>query len=124
MKKTVSTIIFIFFFLFIFSLNVVASEHNIGIGLIFGEPTGLSIKYWLNKNNALDLALAWSFAENLSFTIYADYLFHIYDILNFENKQFPLYFGIGANLNFDIENLVLKCRIPLGITYIFNSICL
>src|SRR5258708_39192418 len=31
-----------------------------GVGAIFGEPTGVSVKYWLSDKHAIDGALAWS----------------------------------------------------------------
>jgi hypothetical protein len=33
---------------------ITAQDHGFGLGLIFGEPTGLSAKLWTSKDNALD----------------------------------------------------------------------
>ena len=33
------------------------------VGLILGEPSGISGKQWLNADQAVDVALAWSFID-------------------------------------------------------------
>ncbi len=37
------------------------SEHRFGAGIILGEPTGVSLKYWLNDTMAIDGAIGASF---------------------------------------------------------------
>ena len=54
------------------------TQDDFGIGIILGEPTGLSLKYWLDEERAIDGAAAWSYSENDSFQLHGDYLIHNY----------------------------------------------
>lgn len=94
-----------------------------GLGLIIGEPTGLSAKYWLNERNALDAAVAWSFEGNDSFHLHANYLFHNYSLINQPaTASVPVYYGIGARVkNRSNRSDKVGVRIPLGVSYIFND---
>ena len=47
-----------------------------GAGIILGEPTGVSLKYWLTETSALDAGFTWSFVDENAFQIQADYLIH------------------------------------------------
>lgn len=64
-----------------------------GFGLVLGEPTGLTIKYWLNKENALTANLGASYFG--SPRIGVDYLWH-FDI--FKSRIVQLYAGPGLVL--------------------------
>jgi len=102
-------------------------QDDFGIGVIIGEPTGLSLKYWIDEEIAVDGALAWSYAENNSLQLHSDYLVHNYDLL--EDNQLPVYYGIGARLKFKDDDGrgrnenhdMFGIRFPLGITYLFDD---
>jgi hypothetical protein len=108
-------------------LGAFAESGNIpngfGIGVILGEPTGLSLKHWLDDEQAIDAAAAWSFSGRNSFQFHADYLFHRYDLLDSvgASDEFPVYYGVGGRLKAkdDDDHVVFGVRIPLGITYLF-----
>ena len=38
-----------------------AQERDLGLGVIIGEPTGISAKLWTSPVNALDFGLGWSY---------------------------------------------------------------
>jgi hypothetical protein len=104
----------------------VRADDGLGIGIIVGEPTGLSIKKWIASDRAVDAAAAWSFSENESFQLHADYLVHNFDILKTGSVggRLPLYAGIGGRIKFDghdhnDHSTLLGVRIPLGIAYMF-----
>ena len=101
-------------------------EENFGLGLILGEPTGFSFKYWVNKEYAVDGGLAWSFVGNDGFQIHSDYLFHNYRLNN--SEQWPAYYGIGALLEFEKDegrrhdgDTIFGLRIPFGMSYLFEN---
>jgi len=75
-----------------------AQQKDFGLGVILGEPTGISAKFWLTTETALDLGLGYSFtSSNSVFDLYADYVFHDpYLIESAEN--FIVYYGPGARL--------------------------
>ncbi len=64
-----------------------------GMGLIVGEPTGLSAKYWLRSDRAIDFAFGASFFTD--FRMHATYLYHV-DV--FDNQRVPLYYGVGGSI--------------------------
>jgi hypothetical protein len=103
------------------------TQDDFGIGVIIGEPTGLSLKYWLDDEIAYDGAVAWSYSENDSLQLHGDYLIHDYDLL--EDDELPVYYGIGARLKFkdsdgsgrNEQHAMFGIRFPLGITYLFDD---
>lgn len=64
-----------------------------GLGVVVGEPTGFSAKYWTRSDRALDFALGASFYSDFRF--HATYLFHV-DAFN--HQRVPLHYGIGLSL--------------------------
>lgn len=105
------------------------AQGKFGIGIIAGEPTGLSMKLWAWENSAFDFALAWSFADEDAVHIHGDYLVHNFSLIKVPEGRLPFYYGIGAriklvddnNKNKDKDDTKLGARIPLGLAYIFAS---
>ncbi len=98
------------------------SNGPFGLGIIIGEPSGLSFKYWMDKNSAFDLALAWSFEkDSAAFRIHADYLWHFLDVFNVPKGKLMPYLGGGALVNVS-EKAKVGVRIPFGIEYFFQSV--
>ncbi len=120
------------FFCFVLTFLLIDSaqgqSRGFGLGLILGEPTGLSAKAWLDDQSALDFAAAWSLEGRNSFQLHADYLRHAF-VIDVNKGSLPLYYGIGARVliledrdRFDDDDDVrLGLRIPLGITYLFDG---
>lgn len=67
-----------------------AQPRKLGIGVIFGAPTGFSLKYWNDNQSAWQGAIGTGFD---GITIGADYLTHSNA---FNNPQLPFYYGPGA----------------------------
>jgi Protein of unknown function (DUF3996) len=105
------------------------AQKGLGVGVILGEPTGISLKAWINEKQAVDVAAAWSYFENDSFEFHGDYLIHRYG--TFKNKDFrgklPLYFGVGGRFKLKSDNghgrndhdALVGARVPFGISYLF-----
>lgn len=98
----------------------VAQEKNIGLGIIAGEPTGISGKLWTENHTAFDAAMAWSFGKEGKLHLHGDYLFYNFNLFNVESGQLPLYYGIGGKLKLGGDNTV-GIRIPVGLNYIFAN---
>jgi len=97
-------------------------DKGFGLGVIVGEPTGVSAKYWMSSVTAIDAALAWSFVDQGALHIHADYLFHNFHLITFETRgTWPVYYGIGARLKFGDEDTKLAIRIPVGAEYLFSD---
>lgn len=121
MKKIILLVVSIF----IVSIGSFAQDSGFGVGIMIGEPSGLSFKKWLNSSNAVDAGLGWSFAENGSLHLHADYLYHKYDLLNISEGKLPVYFGIGGRLKLKGDDKSkgnsIGVRVPVGVSYQFSN---
>jgi len=97
-----------------------SQNEKMGAGVILGEPTGVSLKYWLTESTALDAGFAWSFVDENAFQIQADYIIHNFNLIKVEKGKLPFYFGIGGRLKFSTD-VILGVRVPLGLDYIFSD---
>jgi len=109
------TILFALFIL-IFPQFPQASEKGLGVGVIIGEPTGISFKKWVGQKHAFDGAIAWSFGKEDALHLHADYLFHVPKAIRLDRSTIPVYYGIGARLKFQDESR-FGIRFPLGINF-------
>jgi len=118
------TLALIVFMAVILSTAAVARDGDFGLGVIIGEPTGLSAKAWLSSKSAVDFAAAWSFEKHAKFHLHADYLLHSFRLIKVEKGELPLYFGVGGRLilrEHDHDDLV-GIRIPVGLEYFFDEL--
>lgn len=98
-----------------------AQDKQIGAGIIIGEPTGISFKYWTGATTAFDAALAWSFLDEGAFHIHADYIFHNFTLIRISEGKLPFYYGIGGRIK-TAEKFQFGVRVPLGLAYIFVDV--
>lgn len=115
MKKTITVAFLVVTFCF---CSAFAAGGNFGLGIIIGEPTGLSCKYWMGSDKAIDGAAAWHLGDNGYLNIHADYLLHNRSLIQ---SNVPLYFGLGVGIGFHEEDARIGIRIPLGISYEFPN---
>jgi hypothetical protein len=97
-----------------------AAQGTFGIGVIVGEPTGVSGKLWMTERTAIDGAAAWSFSDEAALHLHADYLFHNFDLIEVDQGRLPVYFGIGARVKFESDSR-FGVRIPVGIAYLMED---
>jgi len=74
-----------------------AQNKGFGLGIIVGDPTGLSGKQWLSRQTAIDVGLAWSFRNNGYVNLHADYLWHFESAIT-SSERFVPYVGVGGRL--------------------------
>jgi hypothetical protein len=87
-----------------------AQERKFGLGVILGEPTGLSAKLWTSSHTAFDFGLGWSIGGDRigrhdvyynggsRVHFHMDYLWHSFDAIR-SSERFPLYYGFGGRIN-------------------------
>jgi hypothetical protein len=92
-----------------------------GVGVILGEPTGISFKQWLTRENAVGGAVAWSFREDAALHAHLDYLYHRQGVPETESDVGRLlwYIGIGGRVKAEEKDSRLGVRLPLGLDYVF-----
>lgn len=71
-------------------------ERTFGLGVIVGEPTGLSAKLWTSNSTAFDFGLGWSNGGN-QVDFHMGYLWHAWNALR-STERFPLYYGVGGRI--------------------------
>lgn len=116
MKKAALTLVL---FGFLAGLSFAQSSHDVGLGLMIGEPTGISFKLWKRQTAAFDAGAAWSFVENKNFQIHGDFLLHNFGLFQVETGRMALYYGLGARMKF-ADDLTISLRIPIGLSYEFQ----
>jgi hypothetical protein len=106
---------------FLTTVNLFAQEHKFGLGVMIGAPTGISAKYWVSEDNALDFGLAYSFVESTNaLSIHADYLYH-------ENRWFPkfdrmdFYYGYGVRIRSSNDQTSLGARGVAGLAIMLKE---
>lgn len=109
-------LLMVFLFLLLSHPPASAQPKGLGLGVIIGEPTGISFKKWVNRWQALDGALAWSLGEKDALHLHADYLFHNRRLIHIDKHSIPFYYGIGGRFRFE-DNNTFGIRFPLGLTF-------
>jgi hypothetical protein len=98
-----------------------------GAGLIIGEPTGISVKYYLGNDVAVDGALGAAFLGR-GIQAHTDLLWHPWILDRKESFALPLYLGVGLRvLNHDSggsadDHVRIGLRAPVGILFDFTRI--
>jgi len=92
---------------FIVQQSFAQDHRNFGLGVMVGEPSGLSAKLWTSADNAFDFGLGWSLRgdrvdngvnEGSRTHFHMDYLWHSFNTIS-STERFPLYYGIGGRIN-------------------------
>jgi len=101
------------------STAVFSQDRGLGLGVMLGEPTGFSGKYWLNQENAVDFGLDDSFVHaHNALSIHGDYLFHLFDLIKSDYRQ-PDYYGFGGRIHLSSKDVpYIGARGVAGIEWI------
>ena len=101
----------------VFTTSALAGD--IGVGVMVGEPTGLSLKIWSGDQTAFDVAAGWSLGSQDRINVHADYLWHRYELDLDVRGALPYYFGVGGRvLLHEGDDSRIGVRVPLGLNYI------
>lgn len=113
------------------ALPAFAESGPFGLGLVIGEPTGISASYRLGKAAMLQGTAAWDLTAPGGITFASDYLFLFDKALKIEKTAIPLYIGFGAKLAIlmgdgrsggDDAPVVIAARVPLGVRWLFDEL--
>ena len=103
------------------------APQGIGVGLVAGDPSGLSLAYRPPDSDAyLQAAAGWSLSDE-KVSINLDYM---YTIITFDSPDdpsltFPVYVGAGARVRVGRDELIsdfnrassIGARIPVGVAF-------
>lgn len=91
------------------------------LGLILGEPTGISAKTDLAGGGAVAAAVAWSFSGEDRLTLHADRLWYKHGVIKVSEGRLPMYYGIGGRLKLEDKSKA-GVRFPVGLQYFFPDV--
>lgn len=96
-----------------------AGQGPFGLGLILGEPSGLTGKLMLGGPNAVQVHLGYGIGRRGRFVLAADYLFHVQNALPPARNVglFVPYVGLGARFSVRDDDPLLGVRVPLGVSF-------
>ncbi|MDR9419834.1 hypothetical protein [Gracilimonas sp.] len=124
-KKLLPALILSTAFLLMYNTNTMGQARgeggDLGIGVMLGEPTGISVKSWNNERTAFSFGAAWSFGRNDALHLHGDYLLHNW-LSEVEEGELAFYYGIGARLALSDPDARLGLRIPVGLNYIIPEV--
>lgn len=72
-------------------------KGTLGVGIILGEPTGISAKLYLQDDQAIQGAIGFAFVGG-GIHVHGDYVFHPLILQNRDSFVLPLYVGPGVRL--------------------------
>lgn len=99
------------------SVSAISRAGQWGVGLMLGDPSGISVKYWQDDKTAFDFALGSQLGV-AGIGIHADYLLHMYPFE--EAQEAPIYVGGGLFLG-GSDTLGAGARGVFGICYLFDE---
>jgi hypothetical protein len=74
-----------------------ADKGTFGVGIILGEPTGITAKLYLKDDQAVQAAVGTAFISG-GFSAHGDYVFHPYILQTRPSFVLPVYVGPGVRL--------------------------
>jgi hypothetical protein len=110
-----------------------SANKSFGLGLMIGSPTGLSGKYFLGADTAVDFGVGFihrhRYHDDEALHVHADFLWHPAVLASTQPFELPIYFGVGGRLlqhdryrdDYD-DDTHLGVRAPLGIALDFNRV--
>ena len=102
------------------SINAFTQKGDFGMGIILGNPTSLSVKYWTGKVTAIDASLGYRYGSANHLYLNTDFLFHLWAVEK-EEGAIKVYLGAGAGLGF-VSDLSFSIRAPVGASMFLDNI--
>lgn len=102
--------------LILMPVGAAAQAAGTGLGIVLGEPTGLTARFVKGGNN-FQIHAAWSFSGEAALQLNGDYLRS--GRLDTEPTM-PFYVGLGLRAKF-ADEARLGVRVPLGINHFFQQ---
>ena len=103
-----------------------AGSLGIGAHIGGGYNNGVSAKYWIDQENAIDAALSFASGDYEYTYFHADYLVHRFGLVNVEDGKIPLHFGLGvfteSSAMYSSDTVSTSgLRVPVGFSYLLKD---
>jgi hypothetical protein len=105
-----------------------AEKGTLGLGIIIGEPTGVTAKLYLADDQAVQGAIGGSFVAN-AWQLHAEYVFHPWILQDRDTFVLPVYLGPGLRFmryndggDNDAAHYALGIRAVIGLLFDFKNV--
>jgi hypothetical protein len=107
----------------VLALSTQAATRGLGGGFMLGEPSGGTLKLWVDQDEAWVLGLGASLLRDPSYQAQADYVLHLFEFSRTLGlPRMPLFAGLGARLNgLEDGHLEAGIRLPAGVCWFFDQ---
>jgi hypothetical protein len=105
------------------STDAQKGSEGSAVGIFLGQPTGISFRLGLGKEQSLEAKAAWNLAsqsDTEALTLQANWLLEFPGVLTIGDGGFPLYVGAGAQVDVGSKTSI-GVRIPGGVVYRFEK---
>ena len=102
-------------------------KGTFGIGIILGEPTGITAKLYLQDDQAIQAAVGSAFVSG-GLQVHADYVFHPWILEDRDSFVMPAYIGPGLRvIDYDApaggqQHLSIGLRAVAGLLFDFKDV--
>lgn len=105
-----------------------AKAGDFGLGVMIGDPTGISGKVYRSKTHAVDGAVSWALNGDY-FYLHGDHLWQKSAAFKLDRTALDFFFGLGVRLAFHDSStskttkndFLLGVRGPVGLAYTFSD---
>ena len=103
-----------------------ADKGTLGVGIILGEPTGITAKLYLKDDQAIQAAVGSAFIGG-GIQVHADYVFHPYILQSRPSFVLPVYFGPGVRVidytdGRSNNSIAIGARVVGGLLFDFKTV--
>lgn len=106
----------------LFSFSALAKGPGpLGVGVVLGQPSGITARYRLKSNRSVDANIAWSMNSPGYVAISSDYLFEVKNFAHIDQATFDLHYGLGAAIVTASGFTGIGARAPVGVSYFFKD---
>ena len=109
--------------------NFEEPPEGIGVGIVLGDPSGLSVAYRAGEHHAVQVDFGYNFNKD-RVHVSADYLYNvvILDTPEMSGVRFPVYIGVGGryqNYGVDLDDDAgFGIRIPVGMAVLPRTLAI
>ena len=97
-----------------------AHAGDFGLGLVLGEPSGISAQFGLSDSDKLNAALGLDTFDDGVLYVHVDYIRHLAVLLDGADVSLPVYVGLGGFL-VERGRIDLGARVPFGLQLDFKQ---
>jgi hypothetical protein len=103
------------------SASARAESGSFGLGLILGQPTGITGAYQLSDRTAIDAAVGLGWVDNRRFYLHVEFDYFLPTLVTGNSVSLSAYLGIGGFFYDLRDDPGFGARAPFGLSLDFTS---